>query len=663
MRPFTCSAVLLAGVLASGALSLATAGVATGALDPEARSLLESKVASWLLGSAGAARLEGSGASDERLLLAFLPAKAGAGLDIDPALFDAAGGEVVRRTADVVLARVPLAAVPALALDPSIGFVRPPLRPVLEKVAATRAIGAQLWHDTSLRAEGVKVGIIDLEYAGYQQTFSRIGLTRYRTWSPAGVAFGDARMGPHGTACTEVLHAIAPDAELYLAQVGGDTFEADFSAAFDWVESQGVSIVSVSIGVTGWLHDDGASSLARRIDLARERGILCSVAAGNDGDHLYWGGEFSDSDGDGFHEYAPGDEGNAILLGYYGFALVLLTWDGGERTAEDLDLSLHLLGSEISSAVSATRQVGEQPSLEALLIVSQELDYLLWQQGMTIFDLIGYMPECAVSVVFPDQWDVRVRNIHTTRNPDIRVYAEVYRFEDFGGYLIPARIPAEYSSPARSIGAPADAAGAIAVGAIGLESWDAGEIAWYSSQGPTSGGRLKPEISAPTALATQAYSPDPFEGTSASAPVCAGAAALVRGLCPEATADLMASFLFWHARDVGAPGADTVFGAGELRLPSPATLRSFLRGRVTADPSIDISDGISILRFLFMDSELPPCLEAADVDDSGTLEITDGIAVLNFLFLDGAAPAVPFEECCPDLTPDKLGCGTPPECE
>ncbi len=416
--------------------------------------------------------------------------------------------------------------------------------------------------------------------------------------------------------------------------------------------------------MTGWLHDDGSSSFARRIDLARDRGILCCVAAGNDGDSLYWAGDFSDADGDGFHEYAPGDEGNAILLDYYGFALVLLTWDGGERTAEDLDLALHLLGSDVSTAVSATRQEGEQPSLEALLIVSQELDFLLWQQGLTIYDLIGYLPpECAVAVVFSDQWDVRVRNVHTTRNPDIRVYAEVYRFEEAGGYLIPVRIPAELSSSARSIGTPADAAGAVAIGAIDVLSWDAGEIAWYSSQGPTSDGRLKPELTAPTSLATLAYSPDLFEGTSASAPLCAGAAALVRGLCPAATPDLMALFLYGHARDVGAPGADTVFGAGELHLPDPAEFRSFLRGRVTADPSLDISDAVSILSFLFLDGEHPPCLEAADVDDSGTLDITDGIAVLNFLFLGGARPVVPFDACCPDLTPDELGCETPPECE
>ena len=49
----------------------------------------------------------------------------------------------------------------------------------------------------------------------------------------------------------------------------------------------------------------------------------------------------------------------------------------------------------------------------------------------------------------------------------------------------------------------------------------------------------------------------------------------------------------------------------------------FVRGDANGDGSIDITDAIFTLGFLFLGGGAPPCEDAADADDRGTLEITD----------------------------------------
>jgi hypothetical protein len=87
---------------------------------------------------------------------------------------------------------------------------------------------------------------------------------------------------------------------------------------------------------------------------------------------------------------------------------------------------------------------------------------------------------------------------------------------------------------------------------------------------------------------------------------------------------------------------------------------AFRRGAVRGEERLDISDGIRVLGYLFLGSDEPPCLDAADADDSGTLDVTDGIRVLNYLFLGGAVLPDPGPTTCgEDPTPDTLGCATP----
>lgn len=91
----------------------------------------------------------------------------------------------------------------------------------------------------------------------------------------------------------------------------------------------------------------------------------------------------------------------------------------------------------------------------------------------------------------------------------------------------------------------------------------------------------------------------------------------------------------------------------------PPTL--FLRGDVTLDAIVDMTDAIGILSFVFLGQALPnPCQDSADVDDSGSLDITDPIFLLSHLFLGTEPPAAPFPGAGTDPTDDDtLPCPPP----
>ena len=80
----------------------------------------------------------------------------------------------------------------------------------------------------------------------------------------------------------------------------------------------------------------------------------------------------------------------------------------------------------------------------------------------------------------------------------------------------------------------------------------------------------------------------------------------------------------------------------------------FTRGDVDRNRAVEITDGISLLNYLFLGGAQPRCVDAGDVNDDGRTEITDGIALLNFLFLGGAPPEIPFPNLGIDPTDDEL---------
>ncbi len=87
----------------------------------------------------------------------------------------------------------------------------------------------------------------------------------------------------------------------------------------------------------------------------------------------------------------------------------------------------------------------------------------------------------------------------------------------------------------------------------------------------------------------------------------------------------------------------------------PAPLPMFERGDMNRDGTVDVSDAIGALSYLFTAGEAA-CHDAMDINDDGGLDIADPIGLLGYLFQAGAPPAAPFGSVGSDPTPDTLWC-------
>jgi hypothetical protein len=91
---------------------------------------------------------------------------------------------------------------------------------------------------------------------------------------------------------------------------------------------------------------------------------------------------------------------------------------------------------------------------------------------------------------------------------------------------------------------------------------------------------------------------------------------------------------------------------------------AFRRGDANGDGRFDISDPITILRCLFLESNCALCADAGDANDDGFMNIADPSYLLNWRFLAGPQPPLPFPECGADVTADGLReCDEFPDCQ
>jgi len=144
--------------------------------------------------------------------------------------------------------------------------------------------------------------------------------------------------------------------------------------------------------------------------------------------------------------------------------------------------------------------------------------------------------------------------------------------------------------------------------------------------------RVRPET---TASVTEIRFLDGGQGDFSS-PVHNVLLAYIMGMVTPETAN---TFLFMNGRvDV---------------IPDVAT---FVRGDSNGDGSIDLSDAVSTLGFLFLGSTRPACLDAADFNDDGIIDMSDPVGTVGFLFLSLREPPPPSVSEGPDPTEDSMGC-------
>ena len=261
--------------------------------------------------------------------------------------------------------------------------------------------------------------------------------------------------------------------------------------------------------------------------------MLFIVAAGNDGDAHYIS-TFTDEDGDGWHDFAPGEPG--LKVGVGSVLDVVMRWDAWTGTAVNLDL--YIFSGDGSQLLASSRNVqgtgGQKEPVEKIGIpLRREF------QGQTFLigiRAIGEAPPITVEIF--------------TKNSELELF-----------------------TPVGSVATPGDAKGAFTVGATNFKN---GNLESFSSQGPTIDKRQKPDITGPDRVTTAAYTKEnprnpAFPGTSAACPHVSGAAALVFSLLGDgATPDQVQQFLVSRALDIEDPGADNKTGAGDLRLGEPS---------------------------------------------------------------------------------------------
>jgi subtilisin family serine protease len=378
---------------------------------------------------------------------------------------------------------------------------------------------ADRWHQQGITGAGVKVGILDLGFAGYEALLGQELPPEVMVATFGNTAQFATQV--HGTACAEIVHEMAPDAEIYLAYFDGS--EVALGQAVDWLLSQGVQIISNSTSISGLTPMDGSGFAAGLANRVREAGILWVNAAGNRASEHYRG-RFQDSDGDTLHEFGPG----LISLPFTakaGAAYLILSWNDWGQVDQDYDLILF----DKTGAFLAKAE-----------------DYQTGQPGQRPAEVISYRFDTA------DTYLLAVQNREGRARGDAVLDIFVYN----------GKVPPEFRVAEASLGTPADAQGAFAIGAV---NWANDALEPYSSQGPTSDGRIKPDLVAPSAVKSASYRPF-FDGTSAATPHVAGAAALILQSFPDFRPDDITTLLQNRAIKLGPAPANNQFGAGRLNL-------------------------------------------------------------------------------------------------
>lgn len=401
---------------------------------------------------------------------------------------------------------------PELALQPEGAS-----RGAVSRHGAMESLGVPRWHEFGQRGRGMTVAILDSSFTGYRQLRGTTLPAQLTTRSFRRDGKLEVRSNTHGAQCAEVIHAIAPEAKLLLANWEPDS-PRSFLEALAWALNNGARIVSCSVIVPSWSDGEGGGAVHR--ELARligkgngEEDALFIASAGNTAQR-HWAGHFKASDS-GWHAWAPGQITNRLT-----------PWGAGERISVDLvspaggKYELVVRDMDTRTEVGRGRRIASKDRFAVTV-------RFVPKEGRT--------------------YGVRVREIEGSRNG--------FHLSVLGGNL-------QRATRAGSIPFPGDGQRCLAVGAVDED----GKRQVYSSCGPNS-ATPKPELVAVVPFHINRRK-EPFTGTSAAAPQTAGAAALYWARHPSLAANQVRATLLNSAVHLdGDKGHSWDTGFGLVRLP------------------------------------------------------------------------------------------------
>jgi len=482
-------------------------------------------------------------------------ARPGAGVRARAAI-RAVQGRVVAGFRGTLLADVPVDRLLALQRRPGVLTVRLPLglgdpagapadvlsaKVGAKGVDAANQVGATAWQAVGLNGSGIKVGVIDSFNAAKWQAAAASGDLpagpdgAFCMWNGANCSSSFWNGGDHGVAVSEVIKDIAPNAGLYLATINSVT---DYAAALAWFKSQGVQIISRSQVSPYDGPGNGTGPMDSVVDSAVSQGMTWFNAAGNSAgsattEGAYFRTGWSDTDGDGWLNFPNGSEYLNFVCNPDGFLFLGLRWSDWGTARTDYDLYLYDNQGESPYASYLLDQAAGQNPIEGAGAQitgcgTNDVDYL----AINVAQLGGGTAGDVLELMFNRSFVFPWNNAYSANSP-----------------------VADSANP-----------GMATIGAV--DPPGGGQIATYSSQGPTNDGRIKPDLSAVAGMTSVTYGK--FSGTSAATPAAAAAAALVLQSNPALTPAQLVATMKSYVTDRGAAGPDNVFGTGELLLPAPA---------------------------------------------------------------------------------------------
>ncbi len=343
---------------------------------------------------------------------------------------------------NLVQASVPLSQLQVMSDLPFVNYVRSPRKPYIQTISeGVGVINATPLNNLGIRGQGVKIAVIDVGFAGYQ---SKLGSELPGPGNVTAISYtGDMSGGgeTHGTAVAEIIYDIAPDAQLYLIKIGSDL---EFYKAVDYAISQKVDIISMSMG---WLDGpfDGTSKISAKVDSAVSGGIIWVNSAGNYA-QKHWEGKFNDPDNNKINNFTAASENMSINFPSPGYIAIALSWNDWTALDQDYDLYLYNSAGE-QVAFSRSPQNGGKNQTPNENIPSTYL-----AQGT---------------------YNLQIWKNNATRDVTFELFSV---YQDLG---------IQYQVPSRSLLVPADAHGAITVGAT---FWLDDSPEPFSSRGPTTYG-------------------------------------------------------------------------------------------------------------------------------------------------------------------------------
>jgi hypothetical protein len=369
-----------------------------------------------------------------------------------------------------------------------------------------------------------------------------------------------------GRAMAQIIYDLAPGAELLFHTVFnqdlGEGEGESFAIAINALVAAGADIIVDDVGTTANLFFED-STVAQAVNQAAKQGITYITSAGNQGTlsyesefrlsttFSYRGSQYQAHD---FDVSAGIDLFQDIQTPDVSAIDLLMNWQQSAGQVQT-DYELFLLDQPIlpgeGSQILATADI---PALDATDAPAQSLSYLNTQQG-TVYLMIARKQGASPSKPSPES------------NPA----PEQIKWINFGGdpSSIYQYVNDSASSTAATVFGQANAMGAIAVGAadfaktpaygvspVIIEDYSAsgGSPIYFDPDGnplPVAEQRDKPEVIAPTRVATSVPLFEEFSGTSAAAPHIAAVAALMleraggsKSLTPEQIRTLLQETAF-----------------------------------------------------------------------------------------------------------------------